>query len=373
MKIGILTFHRTQNFGAMLQAYALKAYLDSEGHHVKFIDYWPEYHAGSYRLRPARLRRRSFPGKIRYLIQYGLFFYWIRKRYLLCRHFQNERLDLKYSKPFGSIKEMDDQLDLVICGSDQIWRYNTFTDFKGFDSAYFGDMPITCAKIAYAASMGILVYEADRCKNLEMLIGHFDAIAVREKDLQNYLLEQCGIEPEHVMDPIFLLPPDQWQKALKIQEAKSKQILVYEIGAEASGLRKKAKELADQTGLPLKYIRGSVLGMGLRGYPGSAVSPLDFLKQVVSSEYVVTSSFHGVAFSIHFGKQFWAFGVNVHASRITSLLTTFELEGRFIDLKSNIRTDQPIDYNRVRRIKEAWIEKSKNFLVHAINIYGKNK
>lgn len=44
MKIGILTYHRAENYGALLQAYGLKTYLSSLGHDVSFVDYWPEYH-----------------------------------------------------------------------------------------------------------------------------------------------------------------------------------------------------------------------------------------------------------------------------------------------------------------------------------------
>ena len=43
MKIGILTFHRAHNYGAVLQAYALQEILRSKGHYVEFIDYKNPY------------------------------------------------------------------------------------------------------------------------------------------------------------------------------------------------------------------------------------------------------------------------------------------------------------------------------------------
>ena len=50
MKIGILTYHRAHNYGAMLQAYALLTFLKEQGHEVEFIDYWPNSHQQQYKL-----------------------------------------------------------------------------------------------------------------------------------------------------------------------------------------------------------------------------------------------------------------------------------------------------------------------------------
>ena len=43
MKVGILTFHRAHNFGAMLQCYALQEYLTKKGLNVEVIDYRQPY------------------------------------------------------------------------------------------------------------------------------------------------------------------------------------------------------------------------------------------------------------------------------------------------------------------------------------------
>ena len=48
MKIGILTYHRAHNYGAMLQAYALRTFLREQGHQVEFVDYWPKSHQKQY-------------------------------------------------------------------------------------------------------------------------------------------------------------------------------------------------------------------------------------------------------------------------------------------------------------------------------------
>ena len=54
MKVGILTYHRAENYGALLQAYALMAYLRGLGHDVSFVDYWPEYHEDYFRIFPMK-------------------------------------------------------------------------------------------------------------------------------------------------------------------------------------------------------------------------------------------------------------------------------------------------------------------------------
>ena len=74
MKIGILTFHRAINYGAFLQAFALKTYLTSLGNEVEIVDYWPEGHADSYRLLPRSWKKRSLFGKLKFIISFILRF-----------------------------------------------------------------------------------------------------------------------------------------------------------------------------------------------------------------------------------------------------------------------------------------------------------
>lgn len=82
MKIGILTFHRAHNYGAVLQAYALKAFLNEMGYNnVSFIDYWPKYHDDVYRLFNIDFfKSLSIIDKIKYIIRYLLMYKRRKKR-----------------------------------------------------------------------------------------------------------------------------------------------------------------------------------------------------------------------------------------------------------------------------------------------------
>ena len=49
MKIGIITFQCAHNYGAVLQAYALKEYLKTLGYSVNIINYRPRYIVNAYK------------------------------------------------------------------------------------------------------------------------------------------------------------------------------------------------------------------------------------------------------------------------------------------------------------------------------------
>ena len=65
MKAGILTYHRSHNYGAVLQAYALKTFLESKGCQTGFVDYFPYYHSAMYSAIPF-MKEKSLLSKIPY-------------------------------------------------------------------------------------------------------------------------------------------------------------------------------------------------------------------------------------------------------------------------------------------------------------------
>lgn len=65
MKIGILTYHRSNNYGALLQAIALRTVLSDNGHDVTFVDYWPGYQQDRYSLFSLRWLMKTQKGFFR--------------------------------------------------------------------------------------------------------------------------------------------------------------------------------------------------------------------------------------------------------------------------------------------------------------------
>ena len=122
MKIGILTYQRAHNYGALLQAYALKRFLENQGHSVQFIDYWPEYHSEDYKLIPY-FKMRSPLGKIKAILLIIIGWKRLKRRIKGYEEFMTKKLNLLTAPEFVIERELNKlNFDMVICGSDQIWR-----------------------------------------------------------------------------------------------------------------------------------------------------------------------------------------------------------------------------------------------------------
>lgn len=348
MKIGILTYHRAENYGALLQAYALRTYLQKKGHDVSFVDYWPQYHVEHYRIFSlTKFRRLGIKGKVKYLLD--LLFWGVPK---LIRKSRLERFMHNYLQITDNIKYSDDKdvtesYDLVVYGSDQIWRRQSINK-NDFNPWYYGASNVVSKKkITYAASMGIIDTNEQDDEHIKEWLNNFDALSVREQDLKNYV-ESLGYKTQLVCDPTFLLSKDEWRKLYKPQK-KGKYILFYNLLNTTESV-KFANDLSRSTGLPVKEInmKLSLKHFVSRRYIACA-SLEHFLQLLDGAEYVVSNSFHGVAMSIVFEKQFWAVGFESKAGRVVSLLNTIGLSDRFCKAAEVSLTKSRIQYNEKER------------------------
>lgn len=322
MKIGILTYHRAHNYGAMLQVYALKTYVEQLGYQVEIIDYWPDYHDEEYKLLPF-FRNRNILGKIKAILLFSVGFIKIINRAKTYRDFIKEylRLDDKVTYRYASDLK-DIEFDVVIYGSDQIWRKENYLKNQGFSDVFYGDYPICVKrKISYAASMGIIdVSENDKVYIKEKMLN-FDVISVREQSLKDMLKTVVDSPIKVVADPVFLLDKNDWNKLIpSINPLFSrKYIFFYHLlhSEEAVCL---VNRLQAHYGYEVIEVCGRVkpLSFGKRFF--HTAGPIDFIGLIQNAEIVVSTSFHGVAFSLIFEKQFYALGMGNNSDRVESLL-----------------------------------------------------
>ncbi len=358
MKVGILTFHFVANYGAVFQAYALKKQIEKQGHVVEIIDYRPETMRISWNIEAYKERKKSAIHfnhnksffKAILLSLYGLLSYWfflfkelpvLRKKYLLFESFRNEHLRVKPNNE-SSILE---QYDIIICGSDQVWNLN-ITD--GFDDYYFASK---CnknqIKASYAASVGdisIISKNKDIEAQFLNLIKQFDFISVRENNLADYINSQ-KIQAKCVSDPTLLLSYDEYspiyQNEPVIQED---YILVYHLIYD-----KRIDNIAKRLGKINKYkvviINGTQSGgSNVR----KDVGPCEFLGLLSNAKLVITNSFHGVALSLVFHKNFYVSLPKIRKDRIYSLLANYGLNNRILDLgPNNVPNNLSIDYSMI--------------------------
>ena len=362
MKIGILTFHRAHNYGAVLQAYALKAFLNEMGYNnVSFIDYWPKYHDDVYRLFNIDFfKSLSIIDKIKYIIRYLLMYKRRKKRYDLFLNFID-----KYLSPKTNYK--NEIYDLAIYGSDQIWRNQKNIGFEGYDSVYFGDERIRAKrKITYSVSMGILCDSDDIRLILMKNIHKFNAISVRESDLLNYIVKYYNNVCQ-TLDPVFLIPKESWLRLIDNKKKKYKNyILVYNLQSNKQ-VENIASRISKKTGYPIIHIVGSVIFKVSHKNYYEDVGPIDFISLIYNASYVVTSSFHGTAFSLIFNKEIFVSMTNNY-QRVISLLNLVGLSSRFISNENEIELEyKRIAWSNTNEKLDKYIKDSKNYLLKNIN------
>lgn len=364
MKIGILTYHRAENYGALLQAYAMKTYLQSLGHDVSFVDYWPTYHSDYFRLFPwQELKKRGTLRKVVFFLQLLLWGIPRYKRKKRLQRFMYDKLEIPKTPQYTENTCQTGKFDLVVYGSDQIWRKQNLCGM-GFDDWYFGSEKVKASKkIVYAGSMGVISTTAQDDKYVQQMMRNFDDISVRESDLQSYL-DGLGVSSSLVIDPVFLLSKEQWRSLVRTSNRKKKYILFYNL-LNTSESKAFAHRLSKRIGLPICEITKKMdLGVGKHYIRSASVER--FLQLINDAEYVVSNSFHGVAMSVIFEKQFYAVGMGKKSNRIKSLLQSLCIDERYIDKIVDVRLDQIVDYHDINSRILCLIDKSKSFIVQSM-------
>jgi hypothetical protein len=91
-------------------------------------------------------------------------------------------------------------------------------------------------------------------------------------------------------------------------------------------------------------------------------SPLDFISLIRNAEIVVSTSFHGVAFSVIFEKQFYALGMKNNSGRVLSLLNSLKIYNRIVHDIDLVDFSHKIDYENVFVKLEALVNESRDYL-----------
>lgn len=349
MKIGLLTFHRAKNYGAVLQCYALSQFLVQKGHEVSVIDYQPPYLAG---MKDESSALKRVNGYLKTIL------YWL----LNCgesqlgdgfRRFVEKRLKV-ISMPGACV------MDAFVCGSDQIWSPKIC---KGFDKVYFAQIPDSSPQkvISYAASMGETKLTDGQKEEFLSLLNNFDAIGVRETSLSE-LLDSIGVRNAVVADPVILAGKSIFQPLLVPIRQKRPYVLIYEL-TPLPATYSFAQNMATQIGAEVVVIGGGADKYFRRGIKNKqGLSPEQFVSYFANASCVVTNSFHGTAFSLIYNKPFYCLRTNTWKDeRILSLLQQTNLMNRFVD-DSDVVNYTSIDYKTINDKLQQMRKKSEDFI-----------
>lgn len=363
MRIGILTFHRAQNYGALLQCYALQETLKSLGHDVRVIDYNPRYFREDY----AAANFRGFASlsayrRARRIIGIILLFVprMIRRAAFLKGMKSCLELD---GRPFSDIGETDLSVyDAIFFGSDQIWNPKIT---RGFDSVFWGDFNFQGRKIACAASAGddfsVLESEVESVKNL---LSNFSSVSVRESRLGEFLIDRCDVLSKTVLDPTLLLDSGRWGEFAGDGRTGKKYLLLYVVSPSPEA-RKIARKIARGLRLRVREIFSHV-SLNPMSWLNALCPPSDFVRLFRDAEFVVTTSFHGTSFAVNFHREFYAVNNGKPNFRVEALLSEFGLMDRYIQSESEANLRNKVEYAGVQRRLETERKKSFSFIANSI-------
>lgn len=359
-QVGIVTFHRAYNYGAILQVYALKNTIEKLGKKACVVDYYNNYIYKNYKLfHPFRKNIVKYMKDIffdlRYLNQ--------KKKRINCfEKFINSNLNLL---PL----EFENELECVITGSDQVWNYNIT---GGLDDYYtlnnFQNENIK--KISYAASVGDSSLILNKEEEFKEKISKLDYISVREEETKEILSKIITNTVDVVLDPTLLLDKSEWiEKTNEIECEKEKYIFAYVVEPDNEYI-KIVNELSKRTNLKVIYADINNPGY-INGYKSMySEGPMEFVNYIKNAEYIVTTSFHATVFSVIFNKNFWVVPHKKTGARVTNLLKKLNLMNQIIytlDEFEKVDCMKKINYEISNEILNNEKEKSIDWLNNAIN------
>lgn len=354
MRVITVTFHGAHNYGAVLQAYALQKTLMSLGYENEIIDY--------------RVDKENIFTKVEIKFNKNNVAKIINNMLILLRYkdykdifnkfenFINE--DLILTKAYDSYEELKaypPQSDVYLAGSDQIWNISNKIRDVFFLNFGKGDIK----RISYAASMGTYDLDMDKKNSFGKLISNFDRISVREGEASDFIKDNYNMDSQIHIDPVFLLKKVKWEEIAVSHDIKQKYILCYPL-LYSPLLNDALKILKKMTGYNVIVVTTNPREKTYGDNYIRNAGPKEFLGLIKDAEIVLTTSFHGTAFSILFEKRFFSFAV-FNSSRITNIMGLLGLNNRLIKDINDISLEE-IDYEKVNAALDNEINKSVNYL-----------
>ena len=349
-KIGILTFHSAQNYGAALQCYSTIRFLSKNGLNVETIDY--KNKALIERYKKVSFKYFFNPKNIYRIFKYNSLFVNNPSFY----EFQKKYLNLSVKKyDERNIIDIDSTYSSVVVGSDQVWNLSC----NGDDINYF--LPFyNKNKIGLSISCGgkTSLFSED----IKHLVSTFNSLSIRESD--DYEIIKNTLKPDtiHAFDPVFLLTKDEWEELTdKNYNHKKDYVLVYMVFEDKS-LLKYVKKQYHGTKTDVLYINAGPLKIpGVKNLRN--VSPNQFLTLFLNAKAIYTNSFHGLAFSLILEKDFAVKKLSKNVSinnRIISLLESTGYSDHLIGSES-----YTIEYKK-QNLNDH-INKLQNYLLNSLN------
>lgn len=371
--IGILTFHWADDHGAMLQAYALKHCLEKAGRaKAEIIPYASVRLEGRYWIFPVIGREEG--NKIKYN-------FWRRKftvnMYYLRSFFKRRKQMRAFRRRYltrGRAVRKADRLSFgkyafIFVGSDQVWNPEITV---GLDDVYIGNVKEKgdCKWVAYGASFGGGSLPAKYEKEFSEAVGrNFTAVSLREKSAVPFVERFFHGNVTDVLDPVFLLGQKEWEQILELPARQDYILYIYTEYNEQMELY--LQELSVE--LKKKVVQLSMPWQRRRAHwPELAIEagPSEYLGFFKNAAYVVTNSFHGMAFSILMEKKFLVFSHSNKNARMEDLMEKLDLGARLVErgrMPAKSEMTEEIDWKHVKALLDRERRRSVGFIENSLS------
>ena len=372
-KVAILTWLHNNNYGSILQAYALQKFLRDEKYEITNIDLCP---SSLEKLRNCIIQGNPLIS----LLKEKMTLFKAEKEYKnkaafkrkdeKFKSFLNENFILTHTyRKFDDLKDIAGKYDVYICGSDQIWSPMLL------NPAYYLDfLPSSAKKVSYACSFGMDSIPYNKQKRIAKWLKSFCAISVREIAGQKIVKSLLGKDCITTVDPTMLLPAGTWNMIIGNKQIIDEQYLLCYFLSYQRKQWEKASEIAKSKGLKMVTIATTKESCGYGDIVIYDAGPSEWVNLMKNAAFVVTDSFHGSVFSIIYQRQFCVFkrfndqNKLSQNSRIYTLLSEYGLKDVLVEDIDNYKVKEilPDRYNRVTELLCKKAEESKRWLINSI-------
>ena len=350
--VGVVSYNihcNFTNYGSALQSWALCQSIDRLGSGACrsiLVDYCPDILADADPLHPLE-RMWDQDAESRQMCEWSL--PAIRENYGKLDRFYTanfHRTVKKYTS--GNFQDIaQESVNCFLCGSDTIFCPDEF----GFDRGYYADFPIMRERsAAYAASFGDPHFRTEDYPRLNCLLQNFTAIALRERSMLDYVRERVAVPVEQVLDPSLLLTAADYDVLAESRQLDGPYLLLY-ARRYNSVMETYAERIAKEHEWAIVEISlragNAQKGHNMRYDAGVE----EFLSLVKYAECIVTNSYHGMIFAMHYRRPFSIFLREQGNKKITELLRILELENRFTgSAEEPLCVVREADYDRLHII-----------------------
>lgn len=372
-RIGIVTWFKGQNYGQLLQAYALQKAVHDLGYNCELVNYSRHTGEGTVSAKLLSMVKRLTNKTItlRMIFKslenqlYQLYLKRNSDRYRIFKTFENKHLNV--GQAVTNLNQCNSLYDGFICGSDQIWAP------YAFDGYYFLSFEADPErKTAYAPSFGFSSLPDNISKQAAAFISNIRNVSIREESGAKLIEGMTGVRPEVVLDPTLLLEAEQWKKVQTQINIRKPYILCYFLGDNPEH-RAIVRKIIRQTGLRaviLPFVPRDIFARGFDTEPNAG--PGEFLYLLENADLICTDSYHGILLSINFKKPFLVFkrfsdnDPNSQNSRIYHILDKYGLKDRLITDYDSGCINRQIDFDKVHTLLKVEREHSMAFLKRSL-------